>query len=180
MSEFDSPSYAEYVYDKKAEGKSKLLKYLLALCYLIFVLAFFCVCYVTRLIPLFAVCPIVTWILIYFTWPLVSYDIFYTFEHGHMQIGKIKRRKSGNRRVTTVALDVQRAILITSYHSSLNTEEFKSAKRVHNFASTLSSQNLITIVYEANGAREAIIIENTPKLARLLPKYSVANNVEYR
>ena len=180
MSEFDSPSYAEYVYDKKAEGKCKFFKYLFILGYLFFVLIFFSVCYVTRLIPLFAVCPIVTWILIFFTWPLVSYDVFYTFEHGHMVIGKIKRRKAGNLRTPVVELDVQKAILITSYPQARNTEEFTAVRRVRNFASTLASENLIAIVYERDGDREALIIENTPKLARLLSKYSsAAKNTAY-
>ena len=172
MSEFDSPSYVEYEYDKKAEGKTRLFKYLLVIGYVAFVVLFFCICYITRLVPLFAVCPIVTWILIHFTWQLVSYDVYYTFEHGHIVFGKIKRRKSGKFRSPVVELDVQKAVLITAYNNALETDVFKSTHRVHDFSSTLESQNLIVIVYEKSGNRECVIFENTPKLARLLPKYS--------
>ena len=181
MSEFDSPSYVEYVYDKKTEGKIRVLKYLLIFVYALFVIAFFCICYVTRLVPLFAVCPIVTWILIYFTWPLVSYDVYYTFEHGHIVLGKIKRRKSGSIRTPIIELDVQRAILITSYPEVLSTDEFRGVERVHYYPSTFSSQNLVAIIYQTDKQREMLVIENTPRLARLLPKYCVsAVNVQYK
>lgn len=180
MSEFDSPSYVEYEYDKKAEGKTRLFKYLLIIGYVAFVVLFFCICYITRLVPLFAVCPIVTWILIHFTWQFVSYDVYYTFEHGHITLGKIKRRKSGKMRSPTVELDVQKAILITSYKNAIRTDEYKSSHRVRNFASTLGSDNIIAIVYEVAGDRETVIFENTPKLAKLIPKYSaVAKDTEY-
>ena len=180
MSHYDSPSYTEYVYDKKAEGKAKTFKILLICGYVLFVLFFFLVCYITRVIPVFAVCPIFTRILIYFTWPLVSYDVYYTFEHGHMEFGRIKKRKQGNIRVTKFSFDLQEALVVSSYSVARETEEFKSAKRLHDFASTKQSNNLIAVVFDSSNGREAVVFENTPKLARLLCGYSsVANNVSY-
>lgn len=180
MSDYDSPSYTEYVYDKRAEGKAKTLKVLLICGYVLFVLVFFLVCYITRVIPVFAVCPIFTRILIYFTWPLVSYDVYYTFEHGHMEFGKIKKRKQGNLRIMKFSFDVQKALVASAYNLVRETEEFKSAKCVHDFASTHQSKNLIAIVFDSSNGREAVVFENTPKLARLLSSYSsVAKDVSY-
>jgi hypothetical protein len=181
MSEFDSPSYVEYVYEKRAEGKALLLKYSLLLGYAVFVASFFGICYVTRLVPVFAVCPLVTWILIHFTWQYVSYDVYYTFEHGHFVFGKIKRGRSGKMRSAIIELDVQRAILVASYQQVVKSREYNNANRVYNLASTLSSENLLGIVYERDGKVNVVIFENTPKLARLLPKYSsVTSDVAYR
>jgi hypothetical protein len=180
MSDYDSPSYTEYVYDKKAEGRAKVLKALLICGYVAFVLVFFLVCYVTRVIPVFAVCPIFTRILVHFTWPIVSYDVYYTFEHGHMEFGKIKKRKRESLRSAIVTLDVQRASVVAPYSDARETEEFKSAKRVYDFASTYSSKNLVAIIFDSEGGREAVVFENTPKLARLLGSYSsVAMDVSY-
>ncbi|MBO5945917.1 MAG: hypothetical protein J6Q69_04855 [Clostridia bacterium] len=180
MNEFDSPNYTEYVYDKKAEGKARFLKYLLIFGYVVFVLAFFLACYITRIIPLFAICPLVTWILIFFTWRLVSYDVYYTFAHGKMEFGKVRRRKSGNIRTPKFTLEVQRATLITSNKLAPATDEYKSAKRIYDYSSYRASEKLITIVTDVNGTRSAVVLENTPKLARLLMKYSsVAHDIDY-
>ena len=180
MNEFDSPNYTEYVYDKKAEGRVRLLKYLLIFGYVVFVVAFFLACYITRIIPLFAICPLVTWIIIFFTWRLVSYDVYYTFEHGHMEFGKVKRRKAGNIRYPKITLEVKSATLITSNKLALTTDEYKSAAKVYDYSSYHASEKLITIVSAVNGKPSAVVLENTPKLAKLLMKYSaVAHDIEY-
>ena len=171
MNEFDSPNYTEYVYDKKAEGKIKVLKYLLIVGYVLFVLAFFLVCYITRFIPVFAICPLVCWILVFFTWRLVSFDVYYTFEHGHMEFGKVKRRKSGNIRRPTLKIDVQKAVLATSYENAVKTEKYKTVKCIYDYSSTKTSKNLLMIIFQTGSKREAVIFENTPKLQKLLTRY---------
>lgn len=180
MNEFDSPNYTEYVYDKKAEGKTKLLKYLLIFGYVVFVVAFFFVCYMTKIIPLFAVCPIVTWIIIFFTWKLVSYDVYYTFEHGNMTFGRVKKRKSGAIRHPKFKLEIKSATLITNSKDATECEEYKSAKKIYDYSSYHASDKLITVVADVNGKKSAVVLENTPKLSKLLMKYSsVAKNIEY-
>lgn len=175
MNEFDSPNYTEYTYDKKAEGKTLLLKWLLIFGYVLFVAAFFIACYITRIIPLFAVCPVVTWIIVYFSWRLVSYDVYYTFEHGHMEIGKVIVRKSGNIKSPKIKLEVKDALLVAPLSVAKEREEFKSAK-VIDYSSYRASSNLVAIVRMGKNGNEAIIVENTPKLAKLLARY--AKNVD--
>ena len=172
MDESYSPNYVEYTYEKKPEGKMILFKYLLVLCYILFVLAFFLVCYITRFIPLFAICPLVTWILVYFTWHFVSYDVYYTFEHGEMEFGKIKKRKRELRRIPKLKIKTQSSLLITTYSDAIVSEEFKRVERVHDFSITTSSTSTIVIIYEKDGVNEAVILETTPKLSRLLTRYS--------
>lgn len=171
MNEFDSPNYTEFVCDKKIEGKGKLFKYLLIFGYISFVVAFFLVCYISRIVTVFAVAPIVTWILIHFTWRLVKFDIYYTFEHGKMTFGRIKKRKSGNIRVPRLIVNVQSALAVKKYSEVKDSEKFKSVARVHDYSPTITSPNLIVIFFERGKSKEAVILENIPRLEYLLPKY---------
>lgn len=172
MNEFDSPNYTEYTYDKKAEGKTLFLKWLLIFGYVSFVVLFFLACYITRIIPLFAICPVVTWIIVFFTWRLVSYDVYYTFEHGRMEIGKIRVRKSGNIKKVKVTLEMKDAILVAPMDIAKNREEFISAKVMHDYSAYRSSPRLVVIVFSGKKGNEVVMIENTPKLSRLVMRYS--------
>lgn len=174
MSEFDSLNYAEYVSDKKAEGKLKLLKYLLIFAYVLFVVCFFLVCYISRFIPVFAVCPIFTWMLIFFTWRFVSFDVYYTFEHGHMEFGKVIKRKSGVVRKPSLKIEVQKAILVLPYEDAIRSEKYGSVRHIFDFSPNRASQNLMMIIFEKENGVEAVIFESIPKLSWLLSKFSVA------
>lgn len=174
MSEFDSPNSVEFVCDKRAEGSLRIFKYLLILGYAAFVAAFFLVCYITRFIPVFALCPVATWILVFFTWKYVSFDVYYTFEHGHMKFGKIKKRKTANSRGVSLEIDVQNAISVMTYKNALASDEYRGVKRVHDFSPGLSSENLLVIIYSGKSGREAVVFETTEKLTRLLTKFSPA------
>ena len=179
MSEFDSPTFVECVCDKKAEGKTRVLKYLLIFCYVAFVGLYFGICYYTRFIPLFAVCPIFTWMLIFFTWRFVSYDVYYTFEHGHMEFGKVKKRKRNLIRSMKLKIDVQNSVLTAPYKTALSLEEYKNVVKVRDFSPTLTSDKLVVIIYSVGAKNEAVIFETSAKLSRLLMKFSpVVKNPE--
>ena len=171
MNEFDSPNYTEYTYDKKAEGKTLLLKWILILGYILFVALFFLACYITRIIPLFAVCPVVTWIIVYFSWRLVKYDVYYTFEHGHMEFGRIRESKSGKRRSPRLRLDVQHAYCVLPYCEATDSEEYKGIRILHDYASRRNHPSLAVIIFEGKRGREAVVFDTIPKLSRLLGKY---------
>lgn len=172
MSEFDSPSYVDYVIAKKAEGKTLVLKYLLIVAYVVFVAAYFAVCYYTRFIPVFAICPIFTWILIFLTWRFVSFDVYYTFEHGSMEFGKIKKRKKNLLRSPKLKIDIQKTSLIMPYKDALLSDEYKRVKAVHDFSPTLTSDKLVMAIYSAGGRDEAVVFETSAKLSKLLVKFS--------
>ena len=171
MNEFDSPNYTEYTYDKKAEGKALFLKWLLIFAYAAFVIAFFLVCYVTRIIPLFAICPLITWIIVFFTWRLVSYDVYFTFEHGNMELGRVRVTRRGSQRKPKLTIQVKGARLIAPLDLVREREEFKKVKIRHDYSSYRASSNLAVIIFEGNRGDEAVIFENTPKLAKLLVRY---------
>ena len=172
MDDFDSPGYTEFFYEKRAEGKLRVMKSLLVFGYILFVLAFFLVCYATRFIPIFAICPLLTWILVYFTWRIVSYDVYYTFDRGHMEIGKLKKRKKAVMRTPYVKLEAKSAVLVMPYERAVETDEYRSVRRVRDFSSTLSSAASIVIIYTDEQGNEAVVLESTPKLLKLLKEYS--------
>ena len=172
MDEQYSPNYTEFVYEKKAEGALLVAKYLLIVGYVLFVVAFFLVCYLTRFIPVFAVCPIFTWILVFFTWRYVSFDIYYTFNHGEMEFGKIRRKKKSQLRHPILRMNVKSAILIASYEAAVTTDEYASAVKKHDFSSKSSSADRLVIVYSDDSGVSAVIFEKTSALVSLLKSYS--------
>ncbi|MBP3583981.1 MAG: hypothetical protein J6K44_08050, partial [Clostridia bacterium] len=89
MSEFDSPNYAEYTYDKKNEGKIKKQRTLMLVLYIAVAIIYFAVCCITKLLPLIAIEPILIWILVFFTWKYVSYDCYFVFDAGMLELGTV-------------------------------------------------------------------------------------------
>lgn len=179
MNEFDSPNYCEYVWDRKSEGKEKVLKYVLIASYVAFVVAFFLICSITKVIQLFAVCPIFTWILVFFTWRLVSYDCYFELCEGMLSVGKIKVNKNGRRKKPKLKLHVKEAEYGGVYAFSdesaesgvvINPEvknELESVKKIYDFSETQSSPHRIILIWQNAGVRSAVIFEGTAKMAKL-------------
>jgi len=166
-----SPNYVEYVYDKKAEGRILLGRILLIIGYVLFVGVFFLACYISRLVTLFALCPIATWVLIFFTWRLVSYDVYYAFEQGKLEIGKIRVRKSGRSKTPKISINSHNIIYIGLYNEEKSREAL-SHITPQNYSERLSNENSLLIIF-SDGSRDcAVIIEAIPQLLRLLKSFS--------
>lgn len=171
MDEQYSPNYTEFVYEKKAEGTLRAAKVLLIFAYLVFVIAYFLVCYITRFIPVFALCPVFTWILVFFTWRCVSFDVYYTFNHGDMEFGKVQRRKRASRRRPKLKVNVRSAILIAPYSEAITTDEYRSATKKYDFSSCSASQDRLVAVFRDTDTI-AVIFEKTPAVISLLRSYA--------
>ena len=172
MNEYDSPNYTDFTYEKKAVGRQKLLKRLFVLGYLLFVLAYFLFCYITRIIPLFAVCPIFTWILVYFTWGYVSFDVYYTFNHGDMELGRLKKKKNGAVRKPVVKLNVKSAQLIAPYNEAVVSEEYKSARRYYDFSSGTDIEKTAVAIFPTDKGSVAVSFLLSPRSASLISSFS--------
>ena len=181
MNEYDSPNYTEFTYEKRAEGKMKLAKLLLILLYVAFVGAFFLVCYMTKLIPIFAVCPIFTWMLVFFTWRYVSFDIYYTFNHGDMEFGRVKVKKNGQSRHPSLKINVRTALLVAPFDEAEGTEEYKNASKHIDYSSYSSSLSRVVMVLPKGEKTIAIIFEGTARSAALISSYcKTARNLKNR
>ena len=180
MNEYDSPNYTEFTYEKRAEGNLKVAKILLIVTYFVFFIGFFAFCALSRLLPLFAVAPIFTWMLVFFTWRLVSYDIYYTFNHGELELGRVKIKKSGQRRTPKLKISVKDAKLIAPIDVATECEQFKSAAKVYDFFSHSSSPNRIALVFCQDGKDFAVIFEGTDRVAALLHSFCKENSRELK
>ena len=169
MNEFDSPNFCEYVWDRKAEGKEKILKALLIVSYVLFVILFFGVCYFTRIIPLFALCPIFTWILIFFTWPLVSYDCYFTISEGYLELGRIRVKKSGRKKTPLARIHVKEAEYAGVFCESENCRvRLSELDSLLDIGESRKSENRIFIVWCEGERRRGALFEGTAKAAKLI------------
>ncbi|MBQ8371420.1 MAG: hypothetical protein IJX38_00570 [Clostridia bacterium] len=171
MNELDSPNYTEFTYEKKVTRRILVERIALIAFYVAFVTAFFLVCYVTRVIPVFAMCPLFLWMLVFFTWRLVSYDVYYTFNHGEMELGRMTLRRRRQVRTAVLRVDVKTATLVMPSTAARN-REVKVKKR-YDFSAKASSDELIMLFPGKRGST-AVTLESTPRLRKLLLSYARA------
>ena len=167
MNEYDSPNYAEYVYDRKNEGNFKKIKTLAILGYVLVSAAAF-IALATTLVWLIAVLPIFIWMMVYFTWGFISFDYYYEFNHGEMEFGKVHSGKGGRRRRPVLKIRVKEAKRAEAYKDGAN---LSGAYKLYDFSESQSSDKRIIIFFEENGKEAAVIFEATAKVARLIASY---------
>ena len=166
MTEFDSPNYVEYVYDRKNEGKVLLYKVLMICAYLAFVGGFAVFCAVTRIWPIFAICPLLLYVLYLCTWRFVSYDSYFELKEGVLELGNIKLKKSDRKKFPKVRVRAKEARLIAAYDEV--SEEVKSIKSVIDLSESQTSPHRIALVYDNKGEETLVIFEGTAKVAKIL------------
>ena len=170
MNEYDSPNYATFTYEKKAEGKVRLGRTLMLLGYILYLAVFFIVCYLTKLIPLFAIAPMTLWIIVFFTWKLVSYDCYFEFKSGYLELGRVKVNKKGVRHKTPkVTVHIKEALSASQYDPAA--DELKTLERVYDFSASQHSDKRILVVFEEDGKRAGAIFEGTAKVASLIASF---------
>lgn len=174
MNELDSPNYTEFTYEKKVTRRILLGRVALVIAYVAFAVAFFMVCYITRVIPVFAMCPLFLWIFIFFTWRFVSYEVYYTFNHGQMELGRMKLRRRRQVRTAVLRLDVK---TVTAIMPSADAKIGAGrVKRRYDFSAKASSDELVILLPGKRGSM-AVILESTPKLKKLLLSYARSADV---
>lgn len=168
MSEFDSPNYAEYTYEKKSEGKTKTGRRLMLLLYILFAVAYFTVCCVTKLFVLIAIEPILVWMLVFFTWKYVSYDCYFVFNTGILEIGTARTSKNGPKSNPKHKIHVKDAEFAGAL---LQNEDILKDCKVSDFSESAASDKRIVIIYNNKGERTAVIFEGTARIANLLASF---------
>ncbi len=169
MSEFDSPNYAEYVYERKAEGTLLLARILMITAYVLFAGAFFVVCYTVGIIPVFAICPLLLFIIWLCTWRLVSYDYYYEFKAGTLELGAVRLKKSDRRKFPKLTVHIRDVEYADEYPG--DSEKLADIKKVYDFSESKSSPNRIVLVFRSSEGRAAVIFEGTAKVANLIAAF---------
>ena len=168
MSEYDSPNYAEYVYERKSEGKVKAQRLGMIAAYVLFFVGGFILCALTKMIPVFAAWPVLTLILVLCTWRLVKYDVYFEFREGRLELGKIRTSKQGRRKTPRVFVHIKEALYIAPYTDPAQAE---GAVKIYDYSESQSSDKRIVVVFLEKGARSAIIFEGTARIAKLLHSF---------
>ncbi|MBO5206363.1 MAG: hypothetical protein J6C09_02140 [Clostridia bacterium] len=169
MSEFDSPNYAEYTYDKKNEGRIKKQRGLMLILYIAVAIIYFAVCCITKLLPLIAIEPILIWILVFFTWKYVSYDCYFVFDAGMLELGTVKVTKNGRRQSPRHKIHVKEALLAAPLVG--NEASLSEVQKVDDLGESETSENRILIIYNNEGVDTAVIFEGTAKIAKNLVSF---------
>lgn len=189
MNEYDSPNFAEYVYDRKNEGKVKIMKSVAIAVYVLFAAGIFAVLCALQLFWFVAVLPIFTWMLVYFTWGFISYDYYYEFKHGEMEFGAVRQSKNGRRRRPMLKLSVKAATLAKVYSEDdakhLATKSSAAAngndkavetalpavEKLYDFSESKSSDKRIILYFNDGGKSAAVIFEGTARIAKLIASF---------
>ena len=160
----------EYVYDKKAEGKLLLARIGLVALYTLFVITYFVICYVSGFIPVFALCPVFVWMLVYFTWRYVKFDVYYTFEHGNIEIGRMVPTKNGKKKLPRHTFNYNSIIFANDYKIVNNTDMIDNVK-CYDYSNSIKSDKNIIIAFKTDNQEKAVIVEAIPAFQRLLKSY---------
>lgn len=168
MNEYDSPNFAEYVYDRKNEGKVKKIRTAAICGYVLFgagaaaILASF--------FPWgIAILPIFIWMLVYFTWGFVSHDLYYEFNHGQMEFGAVRVTKNGRRRRPRLKLVVKEASLAKVYKPG--EDSLDGIEKVYDFSESQTSDKRIILFFNDGGKSAAVIFEGTARVAKLIASF---------
>jgi hypothetical protein len=134
--------------------------------FLYLIVKFFALCYFTRIIPLFALCPVFCWMLVYFTWQLVSYDCYFEIKEGVIELGKIKVKKTGRRKLPRKTLRISECELGGIFSES--SVAIPKEATVYDFSESKKSLHRIFLLYRGQGKTEVVIFEGTAKSARII------------
>lgn len=168
MSEFDSPNYAEYVYDVKSEGKIKLFRRLMIVGYVLF-LAAYAITFISINLPqLIAPLPIFGWMLVFFTWRYVSFDRYFEFEGGMLSLGNIRVSKAGRKKTEKLRIHVKEASFIGPYNEN---KDLTEGVKLYDFSESPSSEHRIILLWDNKGEKSAVLFEGTRKIANLLASF---------
>ena len=166
MNEFDSPNYAEYVWDKKSEGKIKTCRFLMIALYIAFGAAYVTVCSVTNLFVLIAIAPLLVYIFVLCTWRFVSYDCYFELKSGVLELGTARVSRYGKKKRPKLTLHAKEALYIAPYDEGK--DKAAEAARVIDLSESLTSDKRIILIADDKGIRTAVIFEGTAKIAKLL------------
>lgn len=163
-----SPNYTEYAYEQKNEGKVRVARTLMVIGYVVFFVGLFAILMLSSMPMLFAIAPLLLYILVLCTWRFVKYDLYWEFGTGTLEAGKIKVNKSGRHKTPKVSIHIKEALDIGYYE---NSSQLGEVKKVYDYSESPSSDKRIYIVFSEGGARSALIIEGTARLANLLTSF---------
>lgn len=176
---FGSANYAEFVVEKKVEGKYRMQRMLMVLFYLaVFGAILGVVALVNELtgglwlfmVPMFCLAPLAAWMLHFFTWGYVSIEYSYTVDHSYMTVEKVM---GGKKKKEMFKAQVKDFEVIAPY-----TEEVKASfkqnppAKVIEAVGSMSDPDLYYAVLPENGSKTVVVFRASGQALKALKFYN--------
>lgn len=177
---FGSTNYAEYVVEKKVEGKYRLQRMLMILFYLaVFAGILGIIALINELtnglglfmVPMFCLAPLAAWILHFFTWRYVSIELSYTVDHSYFTIDKVMGGKLAVEQFKCKVKDLE---IIAPYDEAAKEKlkDVKFAKEVVALPSMDTYDIYYAIHTAENGDKTLILFQATGQALKALKYYN--------
>ncbi len=181
---FGSSNYAEYVVEKKVEGKYKMQRYLMLLSYLgVFALLLTAVIIFNNLtklgilaIPLFALAPSAAWMLYFFTWPIVSIEYSFTVDASVLTVEKVMGGKRKQKLFEAKVKDLSKIAPYDEEHRA-EADQFGADERIE-AAPSMDCYDLYYALYtDEAGKKTLLFFQATAQSLKALKYYNSAATV---
>lgn len=176
---YGSSNYAEYVVDKKVEGKYRMQRMLMVLGYVgIAVLILAVVMIIDKLtglgkmmVPMVALAPMAAWMLYFFTWPYVSIEYSFTVDGSMLTVEKVM---GGKKKVKLFHQKVKDLSLIAPYDEQYKSEAdaFAADRRVEAVPSMDCHDLYFALHTDERGKKTIVFFQATAQSLKALKYYN--------
>ncbi|MBO5778178.1 MAG: hypothetical protein J6R82_01280 [Clostridia bacterium] len=170
---FGSSNYAEFVVEKKVEGRYKMQRLLMLLGYAVVAIVVVVAVAISGFIPLIALAPTAVWMLSFFTWPLVSIEYGYTVDASVFTVEKIMGGKKKSKLFET---KVKELSLIAPYDEQYkaDADNFAADQRIE-AVSSMDCYDLYFALHTAEDGKKTIVFfQATTQSLKALKYYNSA------
>ena len=168
---FGSSNYAEYVVEKKIEGKYKMQRLLMLLGYAVVAIVVVVAVAISGFIPLIALAPTAVWMLSFFTWPYVSIEYSFTVDASMLTVEKVL---GGKKKIKLFQAKVKDLSLIAPYDDEYKAEadNFAADVRVEAVPSMDCYDLYFALHTDESGKKTIVFFQATAQSLKALKYYN--------
>lgn len=168
---YGSSNYAEYVVDKKVEGKYKMQRLLMLLSYVVIAGVIIAAVVISGFIPLIALAPMAVWMLYFFTWHLVSIEYSFVVDASVLTVEKVM---GGKKKIKLFSAKVKDLSLIAPYDDKYKAEAdaFGADNRVEAVPSMDCYDLYFALYTDEKGKKTILFFQATAQSLKALKYYN--------
>lgn len=168
---YGSSNYAEYVVDKKVEGKYKMQRLLMLLSYVVIAGVIIAAVVISGFIPLIALAPMAVWMLYFFTWHLVSIEYSFIVDASVLTVEKVM---GGKKKIKLFSAKVKDLSLIAPYDDKYKAEAdaFGADNRVEAVPSMDCYDLYFALYTDEKGKKTILFFQATAQSLKALKYYN--------
>lgn len=168
---YGSSNYAEYVVDKKVEGKYKMQRLLMLLSYVVIAGVIIAAVVISGFIPLIALAPMAVWMLYFFTWHLVSIEYSFIVDASVLTVEKVM---GGKKKIKLFSAKVKDLSLIAPYDDKYKAEAdaFGADNRVEAVPNMACYDLYFALHTDEKGKKTIVFFQATAQSLKALKYYN--------